>query len=155
MASLAQQIFSPLSSTKLINSSNIKTPYNGCCCFNLTKRRQLPLTRRKLVIVAAAVAVSNAETRERMELKQMFQEAYEKCRTAPMEGVSFTLDDFHSALDKYDFNSEIGTRVMGSSSSLPFSVFSYASMGCLHILLVSYWFCWINLMVEKYVLILR
>lgn len=57
------------------------------------------------------MAISNAQTKERQKLKQLFEEAYERCRTAPMEGVSFTLEDFHTALDKYDFNSEIGTTV--------------------------------------------
>lgn len=62
------------------------------------------------------MAVSNAQTRERMKLKEMFEDAYEKCRTVPMEGVPFTIEDFHTALDKYDFNSEIGTRVFPSLS---------------------------------------
>lgn len=44
-------------------------------------------------------------------LKEMFEEAYERCRTAPMEGLSFRVEDFHAALDKYDFDSEIGTKV--------------------------------------------
>lgn len=64
------------------------------------------------MISAAAVAITNAQTRERMKLKEMFEDAYERCRTTPMEGVSFTVDDFNTALDKYDFNSEIGTKVL-------------------------------------------
>lgn len=28
-----------------------------------------------------------------------------------MEGVSFSVEDFHAAIEKYDFNSEIGTKV--------------------------------------------
>lgn len=74
-----------------------------------------------LVVEAAAagpVAVSNAQTRERMKLREMFEDAYERCRTTPMEGVAFTLEDFHGALDKYDFNSEIGTRVKGTVFAL-------------------------------------
>lgn len=63
------------------------------------------------VVCQAAAVVGNAQTRERQKLKEMFEEAYERCRTAPMEGVSFTLEDFHAALDKYDFDSEIGTKV--------------------------------------------
>ncbi|XVF38930.1 hypothetical protein REPUB_Repub20aG0144900 [Reevesia pubescens] len=63
--------------------------------------------------IVSAVAVSNAQTKDRLELKKMFEEAYERCRTAPMEGVSFTVEDFQSALEKYDFNSEIGTKVKG------------------------------------------
>lgn len=61
-----------------------------------------------------AVAISNAETKERERLKEMFQDAFERCRESPMEGVSFTLDDFHLSLEKYDFNSEIGTKVKGT-----------------------------------------
>jgi small subunit ribosomal protein S1 len=70
-----------------------------------------PKRAANFVVTAKAVAISNAQTKEREKLKQLFEEAYERCRTAPMEGVSFTVEDFHSALDAYDFNSEIGTRV--------------------------------------------
>ncbi|KAL8160303.1 hypothetical protein V2J09_001840 [Rumex salicifolius] len=68
---------------------------------------------RKFQIVAAT-PISNAQTRERQKLKDMFDEAYERCRTTPMEGVSFTVEDFHSAIEKYDFNSEMGTKVKGT-----------------------------------------
>lgn len=49
-----------------------------------------------------------------MKLKELFAEAYERCRTSPMEGVSFTIDEFHAALSKYDFDSEVGTKVKGT-----------------------------------------
>lgn len=61
--------------------------------------------------IVSAVAISNAQTKERLKLKELFEEAYERCRTAPMEGLSFGVEDFHSAIEKYDFNSEIGTKV--------------------------------------------
>ncbi|XWS14253.1 hypothetical protein CRYUN_Cryun36dG0106900 [Craigia yunnanensis] len=64
--------------------------------------------------IVSAVAVSNAQTKDRLELKKMFEDAYERCRTAPMEGVSFTIEDFQTALEKYDFNSELGTKVKGT-----------------------------------------
>ncbi|XP_077218742.1 small ribosomal subunit protein bS1c-like [Tasmannia lanceolata] len=64
--------------------------------------------------IISAVAISNAQTRERQKLKEMFEEAYERCRAAPMEGISFTVEDFHAALDKYDFDSEIGAKVKGT-----------------------------------------
>lgn len=103
MASLAQQFGGlkcpPISSTKLSKLSN-------------SKNQLLP--RKRNVVSAAAVAVTNAQTRERMKLKEIFEEAYERCRTAPLEGVAFTVEDFHSALDKYDFDSEIGTKVKGT-----------------------------------------
>ncbi|XP_022723162.1 30S ribosomal protein S1, chloroplastic-like isoform X2 [Durio zibethinus] len=64
--------------------------------------------------IVSAVAVSNPQSKDRLELKKMFEEAYERCRTAPMEGVSFTLEDFQTALEKYDFDSELGTTVKGT-----------------------------------------
>ncbi|XP_022742173.1 30S ribosomal protein S1, chloroplastic-like isoform X1 [Durio zibethinus] len=64
--------------------------------------------------IVSAVAVSNKQTKDRRELKKMFEEAYERCRTAPMEGVSFTLEDFQTALEKNDFDSELGTTAKGT-----------------------------------------
>lgn len=54
---------------------------------------------------------ANMQTKERLKLKELFEEAYERCRNAPMEGVAFTVEDFHTAIEKYDFNSEVGTKV--------------------------------------------
>ncbi|KAG8372833.1 hypothetical protein BUALT_Bualt12G0108100 [Buddleja alternifolia] len=106
MASLAQQFGGlkcpPISTTKqkLSNSKNHNYTMN--------------MPRKRSVISAASAAIANAQTRERMKLKEMFEEAYERCRTAPMEGVAFTIGDFHDAIEKYDFNSEIGTKVKGT-----------------------------------------
>lgn len=65
----------------------------------------------KSAVTAPGVGVPTAETRERARLKEMFEDAYERCRTAPMEGVAFNVEDFHTAIQEYDFNSEIGTKV--------------------------------------------
>lgn len=65
----------------------------------------------KAAVTAPGVGVPTAETRERARLKEMFEDAYERCRTAPMEGVAFNVEDFHTAIQEYDFNSEIGTKV--------------------------------------------
>ncbi|XP_042398245.1 30S ribosomal protein S1, chloroplastic-like [Zingiber officinale] len=54
------------------------------------------------------------DQKERQQLKEMFEEARERCLNAPMEGVSFTVEDFNEALEKYDFNSEIGSKVKGT-----------------------------------------
>ncbi|KAA8531177.1 hypothetical protein F0562_005909 [Nyssa sinensis] len=103
MASLAQQ-FGGLKCPPL-SFPRLSKPYN-----NYTNQIQKPNSVR----IVSAVAISNAQTKERHKLKDMFEEAYERCRTAPMQGVSFTMEDFHAALDKYDFNSEIGTKVKGT-----------------------------------------
>ncbi|KAF8401266.1 hypothetical protein HHK36_012199 [Tetracentron sinense] len=100
MASLAQQ-FAGLRCPPL-SSSHLSKPFS-----------HKPQKVSSFPIVAASV-ISNAQTKERQKLKEMFEDAYERCRTAPMEGLSFTVEDFHSALDKYDFNSEIGTKVKGT-----------------------------------------
>lgn len=102
MASLTQQ-FTGLKCPPVATTKNRKLSNFNNHCPN----------RKRSVISAAAVAVSNAQTRERMKLKEMFEDAYERCRTTPMEGVAFTIEDFHVALEKYDFNSEVGTKVKG------------------------------------------
>ncbi|KAL6343846.1 hypothetical protein AAG906_027617 [Vitis piasezkii] len=101
MACLAQQ-FTGLRCPP-ISSSRLSKPFSP-------KQPQKP----SFVRIVSAVAISNAQTKERLKLKEMFEDAYERCRTAPTEGVSFSADDFYSALDKYDFNSEIGTKVKGT-----------------------------------------
>ncbi|KAG4990374.1 hypothetical protein AAZX31_09G031400 [Glycine max] len=70
--------------------------------------------RRRMVPVVCSIAIENAKNKERAKLKKLFDEAYERCRTAPTEGVSFTLQQFTDALDKYDFNAEMGTKVKGT-----------------------------------------
>uniref|UniRef100_A0A2P2JTZ5 Uncharacterized protein n=1 Tax=Rhizophora mucronata TaxID=61149 RepID=A0A2P2JTZ5_RHIMU len=109
MASLAQQ-FAGLRCSPL-STSLPKERANAAIVASPSSSSWRPSKKPNFVVSAAAVAVSNAQTRERQNLKQLFEEAYERCHTAPLEGVSFTLEDFHTALDKYDFNSEVGTEV--------------------------------------------
>ncbi|WOL00273.1 30S ribosomal protein S1, chloroplastic-like [Canna indica] len=75
-----------------------------------------PLSRRSYccaAVVAGTYALTPAQ-KEREKLRELFDEASERCRTAPMEGVSFTVEAFHAALDKYDFDYEIGEKVKGT-----------------------------------------
>ena len=115
MASLAQQ-FTGLRCAPL-SSSRLWKPF--------ASPKQTNSHSNKTTIVSS-VAISNAQNKERVKLKELFQDAYERCRTAPMEGVAFSIDDFHSALEKYDFDSEIGTKVL---KSLSFLVFNYFDRG--------------------------
>lgn len=71
---------------------------------------------RKLVPLAA-VPISNAQTRERQKMKDLFREARERCVSDPMDGVSFTVDDFHRALDDQDFGTGVGCKVSRVSVS--------------------------------------
>ncbi|CAA6662206.1 unnamed protein product [Spirodela intermedia] len=78
-------------------------------------QRSSPLPCRPLVVAQAVNLNTNAlQAREKVQLKEQFEQAYDRCRTAPMEGVSFSVDDFLSALEKYDFDSEVGTKVKGT-----------------------------------------
>lgn len=71
---------------------------------------------RSLPVQAAVISgpIPSPQTKERFKLKEVFEEAYERCRNAPVEGIAFTLEDFHAALEKYDFDSELGTKVKGT-----------------------------------------
>ncbi|KAH0462474.1 hypothetical protein IEQ34_010049 [Dendrobium chrysotoxum] len=69
------------------------------------------------IVCAARIGAPLALTpvqKEREALKKLFEEAYDRARIAPMEGVAFTLEDFHAAIQKYDFDSEIGSKVKGT-----------------------------------------
>ncbi|KAJ6790567.1 putative 30S ribosomal protein S1, chloroplastic [Iris pallida] len=76
--------------------------------------------RRATATITAAASVGSAavaitpEQKERKKLREVFEQAYDRCRDAPTEGVPFTVEDFLAALEKYDFNSEIGTKVKGT-----------------------------------------
>ncbi|KAK7388043.1 hypothetical protein VNO78_22845 [Psophocarpus tetragonolobus] len=78
------------------------------------KQKQKQKQKRLSLVIVNSIAISNAQNKERAKLKKLFEEAYERCRSAPMEGVSFTLEDFTAALDKYDFDSEVGSKVKGT-----------------------------------------
>ncbi|KAK3002829.1 hypothetical protein RJ639_018860 [Escallonia herrerae] len=82
MASLAQQLggglrCAPLSTTRLSPKPFAPFP----------KPNNSASTR----IVSAVAISANAQTKERVKLKEIFEEAYERCRTAPMEGVKGTV----------------------------------------------------------------
>ncbi|CAN4094988.1 unnamed protein product [Withania somnifera] len=103
MASLIHQFV-------VLKSPRIETTRNR----NLVNPIIIHSKQKSVSTRVAAVGTTNAQTRERLKLKEMFEEAYERCRTAPMEAVAFTVEEFHSALEKYDFDSEIGTKVKGT-----------------------------------------
>ncbi|KAL8121981.1 hypothetical protein AgCh_018639 [Apium graveolens] len=64
-----------------------------------------------LPVTAPGVSVPTPQTKDRAKLKEMFEDAYERCRTNPLECVSFNVQDFHLAIQQYYFNSEIGTKL--------------------------------------------
>ncbi|KAI8561898.1 hypothetical protein RHMOL_Rhmol04G0377800 [Rhododendron molle] len=112
MASLAQQLGGglrcpPISTTRLSHKQKTQKP-------NWVVR----------AVASPSVGISNAETRERQKLKQLFQEAYERCRKSPLEGVPFRLEDFSSRLEDFDVFPEVGAMV-SSHLSLIISTLTY------------------------------
>ncbi|PWA68068.1 30S ribosomal protein S1 protein [Artemisia annua] len=111
--SLSHQISSGLKYPSSISTSTTHLLLLKSSSTSLNQKKRY--TKRSIIIKGMAVAlVSNAQTRERMKLKEMFQQAYQRCLTSPYEGLSFTLDDFHAAIQRYDYNSDIGTKVKGT-----------------------------------------
>lgn len=43
---------------------------------------------------------------------KIFEEARDRCLTEPMKGVPFTLEDFHEAVDKYDYDFSVNDKVI-------------------------------------------
>lgn len=76
-------------------------------------RRHLQIKARSFPVVAALISgpIPTPHTRDRFKLKETFEDAADRCLHVPMEGVSFTLQDFLAALEKYDFDSQLGSKV--------------------------------------------
>ncbi|KAG9131375.1 hypothetical protein Leryth_019626 [Lithospermum erythrorhizon] len=106
MASLSHQI-SGLISPQISTTKSSKKMQK-----RIQQKRKV--TIKSAVIIPGVPAVKDPTTIERARLKEMFKNAYERCHTTPMDGLAFTLHDFHAALEKYDFNYELGTKVKGT-----------------------------------------
>ncbi|KAJ1380466.1 30S ribosomal protein S1, chloroplastic [Sesbania bispinosa] len=70
--------------------------------------------KRVSIPILNSVALANAQNKERLKLKELFDEAYERCPTSPMEDISFTLEQFTTVLENYDFDSGVGTKKLSS-----------------------------------------
>jgi small subunit ribosomal protein S1 len=67
--------------------------------------------KRGVLPIVCSIAISSTQNKERTILNDLFEDAYERCRIAPLQGVPFTLDQFTETLDKFDYESEIGSKV--------------------------------------------
>ncbi|KAM1438558.1 hypothetical protein ACFXTO_012532 [Malus domestica] len=102
MASLAQQFTglrcSPLSTSRLSKPSILPKQNKMPVCSPSSPPRSSRMHRPK--------SASSSRKSSRMLTNGVV--------LPPWKGVSFTLDSFYNALEKYDFNSEIGTKVRGT-----------------------------------------
>lgn len=113
MAALASQ-FSGLRCSP-ISSSTLSRPGSATGLALAWPAIGSSLARGGEIVSAARIGAPLALTpvqKEREALKKLFEEAYDRARIAPLEGVAFTLEDFHAAIEKYDFDSEIGSKVI-------------------------------------------
>lgn len=59
--------------------------------------------------------ISNAQTKERERLREMFNDACERCLGEPTDGVGFSTDNFRAVIEKYGIEAEVGTTRVSSS----------------------------------------
>ncbi|OEL34010.1 30S ribosomal protein S1, chloroplastic [Dichanthelium oligosanthes] len=78
-------------------------------------RRRRPAAQRRppSALVCGTYALTKDE-RERERMRGLFDEASERCRTAPMEGVAFSPEDLDTAVESTDIDTEIGSLIKGT-----------------------------------------
>ncbi|CAN6289634.1 unnamed protein product [Urochloa humidicola] len=78
-----------------------------------SRRRPAAPRRPPSALVCGTYALTKEE-RERERMRQQFDEASERCRTAPMEGVAFSPEDLDTAVETTDIDTEIGSLIKGT-----------------------------------------
>ncbi|CAN6295307.1 unnamed protein product [Urochloa humidicola] len=78
-----------------------------------SRRRPAAPRRPPSALVCGTYALTKEE-RERERMRQQFDEASERCRTAPMEGVAFSPEDLDTAVESTDIDTEIGSLIKGT-----------------------------------------
>ncbi|RLN42086.1 30S ribosomal protein S1, chloroplastic [Panicum miliaceum] len=89
-----------------------------------SRRRPAAPWRPPSALVCGTYALTKEE-RERERMRQQFDEASERCRTAPMEGVAFSPEDLDSAVESTDIDTEIGSLVI--PRPIPYSIVTACS----------------------------
>lgn len=90
-----------------------------------SRRRPAAQRRPPSALVCGTYALTKEE-RERERMRQLFDDASERCRTAPMEGVAFSPEDLDTAVDSTDIDTEIGSLVI--PRFLPFTIVTARSL---------------------------
>ncbi|GAU43545.1 hypothetical protein TSUD_245100 [Trifolium subterraneum] len=87
---------------------------NGLKWTPLLYKPTQPLKQKRGVLpIVCSIAISSTQNKERSKLSNLFEHAYESCRTAPLQDVPFTLDQFTQTIEKYHQDTEIGNKVTG------------------------------------------
>lgn len=112
MASLAQQVGGlrcpSISTTRLSRKQHINTTTTP----TLKSRKSRTI---RMGFLKGVRVISNAQTKERERLREMFNDAYERCLREPSDGVAFSTDNFRAVIEKHGIEAEMGTTRVSSS----------------------------------------
>lgn len=107
MAAVAQRIAAPALKEPLGLSPN---PYVGFTCSGLSGHRLFRAVHNGSRVHCATAVVP----KKKDNLLAAAEERWLRAVEHPLEGLSFTIEDFSQALAKYDFSFEIGQTVKGT-----------------------------------------
>jgi small subunit ribosomal protein S1 len=88
----------------------------GLACPPLSGASRRPGAPVRPSALVCGTYVMSKDEKERERMRTLFDEASERCRTAPMEGISFSPEDLESAVETTDIDTDIGSLVIPPSS---------------------------------------
>jgi small subunit ribosomal protein S1 len=90
----------------------------GLACPPLSGASRRPGASLRPSALVCGTYVMSKDDKERERMRTLFDEASERCRTAPMEGIAFSPEDLESAVETTDVDTEIGSLVIPPHPSL-------------------------------------
>jgi small subunit ribosomal protein S1 len=92
----------------------------GLACPPLSGASRRPGASLRPSALVCGTYVMSKDDKERERMRTLFDEASERCRTAPMEGIAFSPEDLESAVETTDVDTEIGSLVIPPTPLLLF-----------------------------------
>uniref|UniRef100_A0A453I7S3 Uncharacterized protein n=1 Tax=Aegilops tauschii subsp. strangulata TaxID=200361 RepID=A0A453I7S3_AEGTS len=87
----------------------------GLACPPLSGASRRPGAPMRPSALVCGTYVLSKDEKERERMRTLFDEASERCRTAPMEGITFSPEDLESAVETTDIDTDIGSLVIPPS----------------------------------------
>ena len=87
----------------------------GLACPPLSGASRRPGAPMRPSALVCGTYVLSKDEKERERMRTLFDEASERCRTAPMEGITFSPEDLESAVETTDIDTDIGSLVISPS----------------------------------------
>ncbi|KAM3229301.1 hypothetical protein ACQJBY_060279 [Aegilops geniculata] len=86
----------------------------GLACPPLSGASRRPGAPMRPSALVCGTYVLSKDEKERERMRTLFDEASERCRTAPMEGITFSPEDLESAVETTDIDTDIGSLIKGT-----------------------------------------